>query len=90
MKISLWAANISHPVASLEAWRDLVEQKIIAAKKEGADILLLPEYAAEQWLHFAGKIIEPTKQLAWMAGCLDGGPRHFMQKRLKGAGRKTA
>ena len=79
MKISLWAVNLSHPVASLEAWRDLVEQKIIAAKSEGADILLMPEYAAEQWLHFAGKMIEPTRQLAWMAGHVPAACGHLKE-----------
>lgn len=65
--ISLWATNLSVPVSSIEDWISFVEKQVIAAKAEGADVFLMPEYAAEQWLHFAPAALKPTEQPAWMA-----------------------
>ena len=67
LTVALWATRLSYPVKSLKSWAALVEKKIIEAKESGAEILLMPEYAAEQWLHFAPPGLKPVEQPAWMA-----------------------
>jgi predicted amidohydrolase len=65
IKTALWSVNLAHPVASMDDWAQLVETQI---QSSGARVFVMPEYASEQWLHFAGRKIHPTEQLAWMAG----------------------
>ncbi len=67
LTVALWATFLSSPVTSLEDWAEMVDRKILEAKKSEADVLLMPEYAAEHWLHFAPPGLEPTEQISWMA-----------------------
>lgn len=67
LSCALWAANLSFPVSSMEDWAGHVEKQIVSAKEKGAVLFLMPEYASEQWLHFASRVLLPTEQIAWMA-----------------------
>lgn len=66
--LALWAANIARPVASLEAWADMIDQEMEKAAAAGAWMLVMPEYAAVQWLTFAeGRPLPIAAEIAWMA-----------------------
>jgi predicted amidohydrolase len=68
MKIALWAENLAYSVASLEEWAKLVAAQAAAAKGQGAEVLLMPEYSAAHWLHFIPKGITGPEQFARVAG----------------------
>ena len=67
MKVALWAMNLGSPVTSLEGWAALVETQVVAAKAQGASVLLMPEYSAAHWLHFIPRKLSGPEQLARMA-----------------------
>lgn len=64
---ALWSTNLSYPVSSMTDWASLVEKQMLSAKAQGASVLVLPEYASEQWMHFATTTLPATAQIAWMA-----------------------
>ena len=66
MKIALWDVNLSRSVEDIKDWATLVSEKAATARGQGADILLMPEYAAEQWLNF-GPDMEVPDQPAWLS-----------------------
>lgn len=65
--VALWAANMAQPLNGIGAWLAKVEEKLAEAKAGGADVLVLPEYASEQWLSYAPDGLKPTEEVAWMA-----------------------
>jgi predicted amidohydrolase len=65
--VALWATNLAVPLNGIEAWAAAVDQQMAAAKEQGAELLLMPEYAAEQWLSFAPADLAPKAEIAWMA-----------------------
>jgi predicted amidohydrolase len=67
MQVALWAMNLAYPVASLQDWAGLVESQAAAAKAQGAQIFLMPEYAAAHWLHFIPPTMSGPEQLAAIA-----------------------
>lgn len=67
LRIALWATNIARPLNGIEAWREAVETRMAEAAAAGADILMMPEYAAEQWLSFAPAGLSPSEEIPWMA-----------------------
>lgn len=70
LKIALWAANLQHPVADRAAWLALLEAQMVAAKSQGAELLVLPEYVSGHWLHWAPKDGGPLSGpplMSWMA-----------------------
>lgn len=67
LHIAAWVLNLSYPVSSAEAWVGLVRDKALEAKQQGADILMLPEYISEQWIHFAPENLHLTAEVPWMA-----------------------
>jgi predicted amidohydrolase len=68
MKVAAWAENMAYPLASLAAWSALVDEQAAAAKAEGAEILLLPEYSAVHWLQFLPKGVTGRKSFEFVAG----------------------
>jgi predicted amidohydrolase len=68
MKVALWAMNLAYPVSSLEDWARLVEAQAAEAKRQGAQVLLMPEYSALHWLHFFPRNQPGLEQLDMMAG----------------------
>lgn len=65
--IALWAANMAKPINGVEAWVEKIDEKMAEAASQGARILLVPEWASEQWLSFKPEGLKPTEEIAWMA-----------------------
>jgi predicted amidohydrolase len=65
--VALWATNMAQPLNGIDAWLAKVDAKLAEAKEGGADILVMPEYASEQWLSYAPGGLKPTEELAFMA-----------------------
>ncbi|MBU6234327.1 MAG: hypothetical protein KGQ41_00645 [Alphaproteobacteria bacterium] len=64
-RVALWPIDFSFPVASMEAWIALLEEKALAAKAQNADILVLPEYACVHWYQFAPKDLKAGDGFEW-------------------------
>lgn len=62
-----WVYNLEHPTNSCAEWVTMVGETLLEAKAEGMDMLLMPEYACEQWMKFAPPSLQRTEELAWMA-----------------------
>lgn len=67
LTIAHWAANLAHPLASLEAFAALVEEQLEAAATAKADILLAPEHISEYWMPFAPENLPLTEENGWVA-----------------------
>ena len=67
LSVALWATNLAVPLNGIGAWAAGVEERLAAAKQEGADILVMPEYASEQWLSFAPQDLRPDQEIPWLA-----------------------
>jgi len=67
LSVALWATNLAVPLNGIGAWAARIEERLAAAKAEGADILVMPEYAAEQWLSFAPQGLAPHEEIPWLA-----------------------
>jgi hypothetical protein len=65
--IALWALNVGHPLAGLDDFVALVDQRMAEAAGQGADLLMLPEYVSEHWLWFAPQPLARPAELDWMA-----------------------
>ena len=65
--LALWATNLARPINGIEAWAEAVDSKMAEAKAAGADMLIMPEYACEQWLTFAPGGLAADREIAWMA-----------------------
>ncbi|MGQ0676360.1 MAG: hypothetical protein ACT4N4_09810, partial [Rhodospirillales bacterium] len=53
LTVALWAASLKPRLNGIGAWIAGIDAKMAEAKKQGADILVMPELAALQWLSFA-------------------------------------
>jgi len=67
LTIALWATNLSHPVPDRAAWLALVEGQIKDAKRQGARLLVMPEYVSAHWLHWAERKMSGAALMNWMA-----------------------
>lgn len=69
-RIALWATNLEHKVADRGAWLALLEAQMLEAKRQGAGLLVLPEYVSAHWLHWApqdGGSSGGPAMMNWMA-----------------------
>ncbi|MEZ5775913.1 MAG: nitrilase-related carbon-nitrogen hydrolase [Hyphomicrobiaceae bacterium] len=66
--LALWATNLAKPLNGIGAWAEHVEAKLAEAKAAGAKLMVMPEYASEQWLSFKPDGLAPDAEIAWMAG----------------------
>ena len=48
--LALWATNLGRPLNGLDAWAARVDARMAEAAAAGARMLVMPEYACEQWL----------------------------------------
>jgi predicted amidohydrolase len=71
--LALWATNLARPLNGLAAWAAMVEAQMIEAKARGADLLVMPEYAAEQWLSFAPAGLTLAEEVPWLASQAEAG-----------------
>ncbi|HEX9585814.1 MAG TPA: nitrilase, partial [Gammaproteobacteria bacterium] len=67
LSVALWATNLAAPVNGTDAWVDNVDEQMRQAAKAGARLLMMPEYAAEQWLSFAPRRLEASEEIPWLA-----------------------
>lgn len=67
VSVALWAVNLGRPLNGLKAWVAGIETRMAQAKSAGAEILVMPEYAAEQWLSFKPGGLGATEEIAWLA-----------------------
>lgn len=67
LTLALWATNLGPPVETVEAWADRVDARLAEAAADEARLLVMPEYAAEQWLSFKPPGLLPHEEIAWMA-----------------------
>ncbi len=65
--VGLWVTNIAMPVNGIDAWTANVDAQMAAAANAGARLLVMPEYAAEQWLSFAPGGLSASEEIPWMA-----------------------
>lgn len=68
MTVALWAANLARPLNGVEAWAAAVDARMAEARDQGAELLVMPEYASAQWLSFAPAGLEVDREVPWMAG----------------------
>jgi len=67
LTIALWATNLSVPVNGLAGWAARVDAKMAEAAAAGAKLMVMPEFASEQWLSFKPDGLKPTEEIGWMA-----------------------
>lgn len=67
LTLALWSINLGRKLDRLEAWVAHVDERMRALKGQGVDLLLMPEYACEQWLSFKPDGLRPEQEIAWMA-----------------------
>jgi len=65
--LALWATSLTPPLAGLDDWIAGVDRALAQARAQGADLLMLPEYAAAQWLAYAPAGLPADREIAWMA-----------------------
>jgi len=65
--LALWATSLTPPLAGLDDWIAGVDRALAAARAQGAELLMLPEYAAAQWLAYAPPDLPADSEIAWMA-----------------------
>ncbi|RDD63114.1 nitrilase-related carbon-nitrogen hydrolase [Ferruginivarius sediminum] len=67
VKVALWATNLARPLNGIGAWAAEVDARMAAARAQGAEIFVMPEYASAQWLSFAPDDLPASEEIAWMA-----------------------
>lgn len=68
VSLALWAVNLARPLAGLDAWAARVDARMAEAAAAGARLLVMPEYAAEQWLAFKPEGLTTDREIPWLAG----------------------
>ncbi len=68
ISIGLWATNLEYPAADLSSWLARLERRLAEAVTKDVQLLVMPEYACAQWLHFAPAGLPPAARLGWLAG----------------------
>ena len=66
-RLALWATNIGHPLKDIGEWADMIDARLAEVAGAGAQLLLMPEYAAEQWLSFAPPGLAASAEIPWLA-----------------------
>lgn len=64
---ALWSTNLAVALSGLEAWAAAVDVRMAEARRRGAELLIMPEYASAQWLSFAPPDLPAAEEIAWMA-----------------------
>jgi predicted amidohydrolase len=68
LTIALWAKSMTPALGGVGAWAAGVADELARARDQGADLLVLPEWSAAQWLGFAPAGLAGTAEIAFMAG----------------------
>lgn len=67
IRVALWATNLARPLNGIGAWAAEVDARMAEARAQGAELFVMPEYAAAQWLSFAPDGLAASEEIAWMA-----------------------
>ncbi len=67
LTVALWATSLAPPLNGIDAWAARLDAQMAEAREAGARLLVMPEYACEQWLSFAPADLPPAQEIAWMA-----------------------
>lgn len=59
--------RLGHVAPDMARWAAAVEAQVAAAAARGADVLVLPEWIAKQWLAFAPGDLTGRDEVAWLA-----------------------
>ncbi|WP_208978991.1 nitrilase-related carbon-nitrogen hydrolase [Stappia stellulata] len=70
-RLALCAYNLGSGGSSRDAFLAGVDARLERARKDGARLLVLPEYLSEAFLAWKPDGLRPTEELAWMAGEAD-------------------
>jgi predicted amidohydrolase len=60
--------RLGHVAPDLARWAAAVEAGVAEAAARGAEVLVMPEWIAKQWLAFAPPDLAPRGEVAWLAG----------------------
>lgn len=66
IKAALWAVNLSTPVVDFGGWLSLIQHQLRRATDYGCDLLVMPEYACMQLLHYAPADLSSKDQPLWL------------------------
>lgn len=67
LTIALWAKSMTPVLNGVGAWAAGVTDELARARDGAADMLVLPEWSAAQWLSFAPSDLAGTAEIAFMA-----------------------
>lgn len=67
VNLALWAKSMSPALNGVGAWAAEIGEELGRARDRGCDMLVLPEWAAAQWLSFAPASLAGTDEIAWLA-----------------------
>jgi len=70
--VALWATNLTPRLNGVDAWIAGIDAKLAEARAQGADLLVMPEYACGQWLSFAPQGTTVQQEIPWMARQVPG------------------
>jgi predicted amidohydrolase len=65
--VALWAVNMAAAPADAGGFVAAVDARLAETAGAGAELLVLPEYVAEQWLVWAPADLPENQEIAWMA-----------------------
>lgn len=65
--VALWATHLGTPLSGMHEWLAHVAAHMQRAAGAGADLLVMPEYAAEHWLAFAPRGLAAREEIPWLA-----------------------
>lgn len=71
LSLALWATDLGGKLNGIAAWVERIGSQMDKARQRGADLLVMPEYACEQWLSFRPDGLAPHQELAWIAAQVD-------------------
>lgn len=67
LTLALWAKSMTPVLGGVGAWAAEVTDELARARDGGANMLVLPEWSAAQWLSFAPADLAGTAEIAFMA-----------------------
>lgn len=67
LTVALWTTNLTPRLNGIGSWIAGIDAKMADAKRQGADILAMPELAALQWLSFAPRGTAERDEMPWLA-----------------------
>lgn len=67
IRVALWCMRLGHVAPDLARWAAAVEDGLAQAAARGAQVLVIPEWIAKQWLAFSPPDLESRNEVAWLA-----------------------